>query len=168
MKIDNFVRAIKDFPDILRKQFIDSVLSPSTPTNHSRILIENNWVTASCDSSDGILTTLREICKSSNVGAELNWDSLPIAEGVKEFCEKSNLNLIDIVFNTGEEFVHLFTIPKSKLKEAQDHFNDLGLKYYTIGVITENKEIILKLDYENIILTEKSGYEHFRKKKIKN
>ena len=153
------------FPAESQKTFIDSILNPSTPTYHSQILLENNWVTASCDSSDGILITIREICKSSNVGAELKWNSLPIAEGVKSLAKDTNQNPIDLVFNAGEEFIHIFTVPKIKLSAIQDHLKKIGLSFYVIGKITEQKKILLKTEDTEINLDEQSGYEHFRKKK---
>ncbi|TFG19813.1 MAG: thiamine-phosphate kinase [Promethearchaeota archaeon] len=154
-----------DLEEDQRKQFIDTILIPKTPINHSRILLENNWVTASCDSSDGILATIREICKSSNVGAILEWNSLPIAKGVIEFCQNTNQNPIDLVFNAGEEFFHIFTIPKIKLSAIQEHFKKNVLSFYVIGKITEQKKILLRTEDTEINLDEQTGYEHFRKKR---
>ncbi len=154
-----------DLSENLRKQFMDTILNPTTPIDHSRILLENNCVTSSCDSSDGILTTIREICKSSNVGAILDWELLPIADGVKEFSQDTNQNLSDLVFNAGEEFIHIFTIPKIKLSAIQDQFKKNGLSSYIIGKITEQKKILLKKEDTEINLDDHIGFEHFRKKK---
>ncbi len=147
-----------------KTHFVESVLNPSTPKNHGQIFAKKKWATASCDSSDGVLTSLKEICKVSIVGAELDWDSLPIAEGVEEFSNDTKQSLIDLILNSGEEFIHIFTIHNEVVNDLQNYCKNNRLTYYQIGTITENEEIFLNIDNGRVNISEKFGFEHFRKK----
>jgi thiamine-monophosphate kinase len=145
-----------------KKSYLESVLNPQTP-NIALEMVKNKWATASCDSSDGILTTIQEICKGSNVGAQIDWDSLPIAEGVLNFSKETGKNIIDLVFRAGEEFIHIFTIPQNIWKTINS--TKLGRKLIAFGkIIDKNGEILLIKDRKEINLAEFSGYEHLSRR----
>ncbi len=153
------------FPQDIKQIFVDSVLIPTTSSIIGQILAKNLWASASCDSSDGIYNTLHEICKASGVGAILYLDMLPIADGVEEFCSLTNKDLINLIFNAGEEFLHIFTIPPKKVAIMKNYLSKHNLKMYKIGSVTKNTEISLKIDKNHVILLDKMGYEHLKKKK---
>ncbi len=90
------------------------------------------------DISDGLAFDLRHICNSSNVGARIYLDRLPIAQEVYNLCEELNNDPVTAVFNGGDEYELLFTLPIDK----QDVAVALGADI--IGHITaENSGIAL-------------------------
>jgi len=151
--------------EIQKRQFIDSVLNPTTPIEYGKILLEKKWVTASCDSSDGISTTIKEICKASQVGAKIYWNMLPIAKCVEDCSSKMKIDPVELVFNAGEEFIHIYTIPKEKFEECTDFFSSKNNPFHQIGEITDSpNEILLEKDGIIIDISNDSGYEHLKKK----
>ncbi|MBN2155082.1 MAG: thiamine-phosphate kinase [Candidatus Lokiarchaeota archaeon] len=148
-----------------KKQFIHSVLNPSTPVQYAIDLKRNNWVNASCDSSDGILATIKEICSASNTGAKLQWNQFPLENGFNEYIRATELDPLDLVFNAGEEFLHLYVIPANKFKEIKAHFLKKRMDFHELGYITSNPmEIILEKNGTRVNLSKLTGYEHLKKK----
>jgi len=155
-----------EIPIAWKESFVYSVLNPVTDSQYAEILIKNGWVTASADSSDGVYKTIYEICKASGVGAELYWKSLPIAEGVEEFSQTIGAEIEDLLFRAGEEFLHIYTVPKKKYKEAESYFKNRNLPFYKIGKIVEGKPevfLIRKQDQRTALSSKKKGFEHFSK-----
>ncbi|MHA1338707.1 MAG: thiamine-phosphate kinase [Promethearchaeota archaeon] len=155
-------------PSHQKRIFSQSVLSPNAPKEYGETLLKNNWATASADSSDGILKTITQICIASNVNAELFAEQLPIAEGVIEFAKYHNLCPYNLIFNAGEEFLHIYAIPPKKLTDVMNYFKLKNKPLYIFGKIikkdTKNVEIRLKRNNkatEYKILND-MGYEHFK------
>ncbi|MBD3350835.1 MAG: thiamine-phosphate kinase [Candidatus Lokiarchaeota archaeon] len=147
-----------------KTKFIDSVLKPSTPKDHAIILAEKGWVNASVDSSDGIQKSLFEICKVSKVGAELEFEKLPISDGVREFTSEQKIELEDVLFRAGEEFLHVFIIPSDKIKAAKSFFEGKDYDFYKIGKITADINQISVKNKGGSIKTldpQLMGYNHF-------
>jgi len=146
--------------------FIDSVLHPNTSTQYAHIIIKNKWATSSCDSSDGILETIKEICKASKTGAKLTWNSLPIAAGVEQFSQETGEDIFNLILNSGEEFIHIFTIPKDNFLKSLKHFNTQNLLFTKIGEITSNERVIM-MEYpdKTIDISKFSGFIHLKKNK---
>lgn len=69
---------------------------------------------AMIDISDGLAFDLRHICSSSNVGARIYLDRLPIAQEVYNLCEELHNDPVTAVFNGGDEYELLFTLPIEK------------------------------------------------------
>ncbi|MHA1729928.1 MAG: thiamine-phosphate kinase [Promethearchaeota archaeon] len=151
----------------LKESFITSVLKPETQIGYGDLLLDRGWVTASADSSDGVYSTIFQICGASSVGAELFWDKLPIAEGVIKFSEETGLDVKDLIFNAGEEFLHIYTIPEDKYIEVKSYFNNLNMPFYEIGrIIGDTSKIILDdgLNRNILFASENMGFEHFKEK----
>ncbi len=106
---------------------------------------------ACIDISDGLFSDLGHILEQSQVGASLDWESLPLSEGVKSYINETGdwalpLNAGDdyeLCFTVSPEKVKLLTIPCTKIGVIEAI---LGLRLYKSGQLQS--------------LTSK-GYEHF-------
>jgi thiamine-monophosphate kinase len=144
-----------------KKSFINSIMMPHTPPKTGIILASKGYASASCDSSDGILKAIQEICEASDTGAEIYWDSLPISSGVINFSEEMKLDVINLVLKAGEEFLHIFVVPSEKMECMQADMLELGLT--KIGIISKSKgEISLKYRNKTVVFDGITGYEHFK------
>ncbi len=74
--------------------------------------------TSMIDVSDGLAFDLRHICNASNVGARIYLDRLPIAQEVYNLCEELHNDPVTAVFNGGDEYELLFTLPLEKQEMA--------------------------------------------------
>jgi thiamine-monophosphate kinase len=91
--------------------------------------------TACMDISDGLLLDLSRLCKASNVGAELDSNSIPLADSSADFMAQ---------ISGGDDYKLLFTSTQESIEGC-----------YKIGKITASQE--LKLDGE---IVQAKGYEH--------
>ncbi|TXT58998.1 MAG: Thiamine-monophosphate kinase [Promethearchaeota archaeon] len=151
--------SLKTFPKY--KKSIDSILNPKDLGQEALILGENQLATSAIDSSDGLAKSLRELMRSNpKVGFELIFDENLIAEEAYNYSKQNKSSLDSLVFQGGEEFIHLFTIPPENLKKAKVAIEKAGGNLYEIGrAISEEKILYLK-DNQRVELKDR-GYEHF-------
>jgi len=140
---------------------IDSVLKPSGLGLEGLILSENNLATASIDSSDGLAKSLREL-KFSNqkMGFEIRLDENLVHSEVFQYSEEFNIPLEKLVVDSGEEFIHLFSVKESNFERLKRIIKKEGGSIFKIGeVISEPQIFICKGNKKNVLKSE--GYEHF-------
>lgn len=91
--------------------------------------------TSMIDLSDGLASDLLHICKSSNCGARVYLERIPIAKQTSTLAAEMNIDPVVAAINGGEDHELLFTIPL----EAQESVARLGC-IDIIGHITERSK----------------------------
>ena len=146
------------------KRSIMSVLEPNDLGKEAIILSEKNLATASIDSSDGLAKSLTELLDSNpnkNIGFEIVFNEELIDEEAFMYSEEFNIPLENLVFNGGEEFIHIFTIDPNSYDSAIKTIKSQKGQIFSIGeVIPENK--IYYLNKSERIELKRSGFEHFK------
>ncbi|MFW9864865.1 MAG: thiamine-monophosphate kinase [Candidatus Thorarchaeota archaeon] len=145
------------------KRSIQSVLEPHIEGIEALILSERKLATSSIDSSDGLAKSLRDLMLSNqNSGFEINFDDNLIDTEAVMYSEEFNINLEDLIFNGGEEYIHLFTIRPQDFSDAKKLIQDKGGDLFEIGkVISEESIYILKENRKSELKS--NGFEHFNK-----
>lgn len=108
------------------------------------------------DISDGLVADLKHLLTSSQVGAKLYHQSIPLSPAL----QKLDLSVaLGFALTGGDDYELLFTAPKKLLAEIENYqlVNQLSLK--CIGEIT-SKTSELSMDYELVNLPD--GYNHFQ------
>jgi thiamine-monophosphate kinase len=101
------------------KRSIMSVLEPNISGNEALILSERKLATSSIDSSDGLSKSLLDLMVSNpNLGFEIAFDENLIDPEAINYSQEFNLRLENLIFNGGEEFIHLFTIAERNFSKA--------------------------------------------------
>lgn len=140
---------------------IKTVLNPNTDTQIGLRLAELGWAHASADSSDGLLKTLEEISLASNVGIELYWKQIPIANSIKKLQEISGKQWEQAILGAGEEFTHIFVIDRTfEAQVSQEFYNKLTC----IGKVVSAEHGLKLIDFEgkNLEFSQfNKGYDHF-------
>lgn len=149
-----------DVQSEVRRSLIRSVFEPHARLKEGLALSKTGAVTAAIDSSDGLAWSLHEIARASNVGFLI--DILPIAEEVREFAEINKLNPLELTLYGGEEYELILTIKPNLWSAAQKAVKNVGGKLLFIGRVTEQKQVLLKVDGE-ILPIEPRGWEHFKR-----
>ena len=116
-----------------------------------------NGVKAAIDLSDGLISDLTHLCRSSQVGAKIFAYNLPIHPTVLDcFPEEA----VSLALSGGEDYELLFTATGEIIKKTRQQIN---IPVTIIGEITgevPGKPIVLDKDgYE--ITTSNGGWEHF-------
>lgn len=105
--------------------------------------------TAMIDLSDGLASDLRQICRSSQCGARIYLERIPIARQTSDLAEEMHIDPVIAALNGGEDHELLFTVPLDK----QEAVMRLGL-VDVIGHITKEESgvILVTPDGEGIAL----------------
>jgi len=151
---------IEDFSKYSRA--IKSVLEPNDIGKEGIILADNQLATASIDSSDGLSKSLKDLLLSNpKMGFEIEFNENLIHQDSKKYSKEFNVSLEELVFNGGEEFIHLFTTNAKNFKAAQKFVNSRGGKLFKIGKVISEEKIYFLKEGKRIEL-KSQGYEHFK------
>ncbi|MDO5848678.1 MAG: thiamine-phosphate kinase [Methanobrevibacter sp.] len=136
-------------------KYLDNILKPVARIKEGMILKENG-ATSATDITDGLASELHEMFNGK--GMLIYEDKLNISDEFKEIANNMGLNYLDLIFNFGEDFELIFTIPKDKVKDLEEK-----LDFIIIGEINDSSEINIKLANGKIKKIQKKGYNHFKK-----
>ena len=131
-------------------------LHPYPRLAEGQLLVEHGVRTA-IDISDGLISDLNHICKSSQVGARIEIDRVPIQPTVKaNFGDKS----LELALSGGEDYELLFTGSAEVINKVK---RALSCPVTVIGEITTDKigKITLVDREGNPFNLHKAGWEHF-------
>jgi len=123
-----------------------------------------NIASSAIDISDGLVSDLQHIINDSNVGAQLNLESLPISNELTSFVHHDYKRAYQYALTSGEEYELCFTIPNENRVALSHAMADTETKYTCIGQIQLGKEIILCLNGKRIDWP-LTGYDHFLREK---
>jgi len=129
-------------------------LHPYPRLAEGQLLIDHGVKTA-IDISDGLISDLNQVCKSSQVGARIEIDHVPIQPTVKANLSQKSLEL---ALSGGEDYELLFTASAEiidKVKRAA------SCPITAIGDIVADKKITLVDSQGNPFTPGKAGWEHF-------
>ena len=129
---------------------LERYLKPRARVNIINALSEEGIIpTSMIDLSDGLASDLRQICKSSECGARIYLERIPIARQTSQLAEEMHIDPVIAALNGGEDHELLFTVPLS----MQEKIMQLGL-VDIIGHITrpEAGVVLVTPDGEGIAL----------------
>ena len=141
---------------------INSVLEPKDLGKEAYILADNKLATASIDSSDGLSKTLKDLALSNpNLGFEIDFNENLIHEKAREYSKEFSISLEKLIFEGGEEFIHLFAIDPDDFDKAQKLVISKGGRLFKVGkAISDEKIYFLKKGKRFDLKSQ--GYEHFK------
>ncbi|MBS7250664.1 MAG: thiamine-phosphate kinase [Candidatus Freyarchaeota archaeon] len=138
-----------------------AIYEPHARLKEGIVLSERGLVSSSIDSSDGLAWSLYEISQMSGVGFII--DSIPVPKEVQMFANEHGLNYFDLALYGGEEFELIVTIPSVKWNKAVDAVKVVGGNLYPIGIVTEEKNMVLRLPNQTERRISPKGFEHFKR-----
>lgn len=114
------------------------------------------------DISDGLLADLTHICRSSEVGACLNLEAIPISEAAYwqgRQCEMSRMQLRKMAVTLGDDYQLCFTAPQSATQELGELAAQKSIQLSCIGEIERGSRLSCRYKGQPIDLN--GGYTHF-------
>ena len=141
------------------EHFREKVCKPIAPVDKGLFLSLFSSVTSVIDSSDGLVRSLYELSRCSNVGFELT--NVPISLQVKTISKKYDLNPLSLALFGGEEYELIFTVKAKEWDMLLHEAEQRNLKLYPLGRVISEKKILLKTDKDTIELDE-NGWTYFR------
>jgi len=118
------------------------------------------YATSCIDISDGLYQDISHIVKQSDVGANLNIDTLPI-----QFMRKAGLpkeQALHIALTGGDDYELAFTLPAIHYDTVESLLNALQIPFTVIGQIVPEKRFRLFDDNDNDFRLLYTGFQHFQ------
>jgi thiamine-monophosphate kinase len=144
------------------KRAINAVLEPIELGKEGIILAEKRLATASIDSSDGLLKSLKDLMLSNpKLGYEIELNEVLIHPDATEYSKEFLVSLEKLIFYGGEEFIHLFTIDSRNYEIAQKLVSTKGGRLFKVGRVIPGEKIYYLKEGKRIEL-KNQGYEHFK------
>ena len=139
------------------KKAINSVIKPKPRLNFG--IKNKKYFSSSMDSSDGLSTTLNEMAKQSKNKFIIT--KIPALKDLENFVKSYKLNLNNVVFNGGEEYEFVFTIPPNHKKTIVKNAKSLKIPIIEIGLVTSGKGVYVKNNSDLVQLKDR-GWKHFK------
>ena len=139
-------------------QLINKHLQPENRTGIVDDIIDLFNPASMIDISDGLLSDLGHICKSSDKGFEIYPDRLPLSPELIDYSKLKSIEPSEFAFSSGEEYELLFT---SSIKEDSIIPDTIkGIKVTEIGkIIKKGYYFISDGEKKNVEIT---GFDHFK------
>jgi thiamine-monophosphate kinase len=109
---------------------------------------------AALDISDGLARDLHRLCRASGVGAVINGDGLPIADGFSALCAALGANPMQLALTGGEDYILLFALPADVVPPPR--FNATA-----IGIATAGRGVTLNAAGKSSALPDR-GFDHLQ------
>lgn len=135
---------------------ISAFLDPRPQLDLGFWLARNQLASAMIDTSDGLSLDLHHLCQESGVGAEIEQARIPLHPALQE-------NFSDpwpFIFNGGEDYQLLFTVPAKKRKEIIKASGRFFL--HEIGRIIEDRQLWLIDSRGRRLPLQPAGFNHFQ------
>lgn len=113
------------------------------------------YLSSAMDSSDGLSTTLVEMATQSKKKFVIN--NLPMDPELEQFARQNKLDVIDLVFNGGEEYEIVATVPQRNLKKIKQIAKSRKITLIEIGRVEKGHGVF----FANKKI-ESGGWLHFR------
>lgn len=118
----------------------------------------NEFASACIDISDGLASDLGHILSSSRVGANIEWERLPLSEALRKYVEVTKDWALPV--NSGDDYELCVTVPKCNDNQFRKVMQAIDCRYSQIGIIERELGLRIEKDSNNVTLV-KQGYEHF-------
>lgn len=128
------------------------------------LLARSGNCTSAIDISDGLSSDLAHLCAASGVGADVNFDELPVLEATRRAAALLDLPVEKLVLSGGEDYELLFTVPEEHTAVVLSTLGaESGVPVTRIGTITGRDGGIRYLDAGgNELPPPEGGWDHFR------
>ncbi len=147
---------IKRVNEKLEKWCVEVLNTPKVPLIKSLMISDDKLGNGGTDLSDGLSADLYDICRSSNVGAKIYCDLIPVANELVEIAKINNVKpwVYGLVLGGDCQFI------VTAKKENSLKMKKIGMT--KIGEIIKSKKVILKLENKNYEMP-KIGHEDGRR-----
>ncbi len=113
---------------------------------------------ACIDVSDGLVSDLWHILKSSQVGATIFWENIPISGALKKYVETTDDWTMPLT--AGDDYELCFTVPVANENRLHRSMINAECSYTRIGVIDKKKGLRVMKESEQIDFRSQ-GFVHF-------
>ncbi|MBT4879231.1 MAG: thiamine-phosphate kinase [Alphaproteobacteria bacterium] len=140
--------------DYLLKKYLE----PLCLNNLQDLLLKH--ATAALDISDGLIQDLKHLCNSSNCGANIEYNAIPLSKIAKEILNNYP-KYKEKIINSGDDYEVLFTANHAAKEDILLFSKKNQIKITHIGKIIKDKDINLFDENNSLINITNTGFKHF-------
>ena len=144
-------------PSQVAKKFKKMVFTPTPKLGFG--LAVRKYLSSSMDSSDGLSSTTYDMSRQSKKKFIIT--RLPTDSNVIEFSRRNRISLIDLVFNGGEEYEIVATVPPKNIAKVRQIAKKKKVKLFEIGYVTRGSGVVLRQNTKTIKIRA-GGWLHFK------
>ncbi|PPI88393.1 thiamine-phosphate kinase [Candidatus Pantoea edessiphila] len=111
------------------------------------------------DISDGLISDLGHILDSSNCGAYINLDDIPLSSYLTNNFKLNHI--LNWALSGGEDYELCFTIPETKRNKLKIALNHIKIPYTCIGKIVHKSKGLVLFRNGKTFKFDKKGFDHF-------
>ncbi len=149
--------------DAVSQSLLDAHNLPQPAIEEGHWLAGQAGVHAMMDLSDGMVSDLRHILKSSAVSATIEMDRLPVSEALRSSAQKFGWNPLELAASGGEDYELLITVAKTDWDKIQSAFRlQFGKPLYPVGQISSGEPHITWLNQGREVDFSSAGFNHFK------
>ncbi|MGL1955922.1 MAG: thiamine-phosphate kinase [Colwellia sp.] len=116
------------------------------------------FASSAIDLSDGLISDLGHLCKTSDVGANIVLDALPLSTILRAALPRDEANSLALV--GGDDYELLFTVAEDNKVGMETALSHAGTTITCIGQINTSRSITTTLNNKPVPINT-SGFEHF-------
>ncbi|MCG8707138.1 thiamine-phosphate kinase [Brenneria sp. 4F2] len=143
--------------DAARQALIQRHLRPQPRILQGQAL--RDLASSAIDISDGLISDLQHILKSSECGARINLDAIPQSHWIRDRVDADRA--LRWALSGGEDYELCFTVPEINRGALDIALGHLGADYTCIGQIAPSSEGLRFFRGEQEIALSWKGYDHF-------
>lgn len=118
------------------------------------------YATAAMDISDGLAKDIARMAATSDTGAELRLDAVPVSGAAQAFINEGHANKIELV-GSGEDYEVLLAVAPESWKALTDAANARGIDMGRIGTLTEGSAVVWHDSDGQPVEIANPGWDHF-------
>ncbi len=141
---------------------IQKQLQPQARCQEALVIAASGLATAMLDLSDGLAADIPNLTQSSQVGARVWLNRLPISSYLKERAPGLGKRAQELALCGGEDYELLLTAPPSAVAPLQKALADCNCPLTVIGEILPVQDGLQLLDVHNNPQPWPQGYQHFQ------
>ncbi len=153
----------REFPELDatdRAYLIDRYRLPRPRLQLGRALVEAGLVHAAMDISDGLLADLGHICRTSKLGADVEWPRIPLSEPAAKLVAARPQRRERIVAG-GDDYELLLTVAAGDVPAALSLAQRAGVALAPIGRMSAGSGVRILDEQGAEIAIGRTGYRHF-------
>ena len=138
--------------------FISRLNRPEARVELGQLLAEHCH--CAIDVSDGLFADLGHILESSQCGAEITLNKIPVSSQMKNYLTEENKALGIHQLMTGDDYELCFTVSEENEASIKNISEQLNIALTNIGVITQGQGITF-INKGKVVYVPATGFDHF-------
>lgn len=143
-----------------RAHLIDRYRLPRPRLGLGRALVDAGIVRAAMDISDGLVADLGHICRTSGVGARIEWRRVPLSPPAAALVAAEPARR-ERILTGGDDYELLLTVAADRVATALDIAVGQGVPLTEIGRLTAGTEVDVVDETGAPLAFERTGFRHF-------